>query len=604
MITCTRSPNDAFRKFVAVGVTLLVVLTSCSSPPVPAPTARSGAIPAEVPAEATSTRGRGGVLTLLFFQAPITANPHLSPGTKDLSASRIAYEPLASFDKDGRLVPFLAAEIPSPANGGVAESGESVTWRLRDGVKWADGEPFTADDVLFTYQYVMNPEVNATSAPAYEDIESVEALDDHTVRINFKGPTASWYTPFVGSFGMIIPRHLFEAYSASNAADAPHNLTAIGTGPYYVSEWRNEDVLIIGGNAVSTNRIIYQLNPYYRDPDRPYFGTVELRGGGDLALAVQAAKEGTVDFVWNTAVSEEETVDAEVTGKSLFLATPSSFVERIMINFSDPNRETAGGERSSIQFPHPVLSDLRVRQAMAMAINREEIAGWYGRGGALETNILAEPPYYASSGIRIEYNPQKAVELLEQAGWVDTNGDGVREKDGIELRLEFQTSIQGLRQRTQQQVKQDLEAIGFALELKQIDSSIFFGPPTDTTDTRRQFYSDLEEFAFSNKSPDPAAYMAGWTCDNIAQKVNDWASPNWARYCNPAFDDLFERASIELDPDRRIALFVQMNEMLINDMAVIPLVQLANPVAVSVDLRGYDFTAWDVEVWDIAGWYR
>jgi peptide/nickel transport system substrate-binding protein len=629
MKTRLGSPNQIFRKVIAVELTLLFFLAGCGPAATSPPAAEPAPAATVAPTTAESTRGQGGLLTLLFFQAPITANPHLSPGTKDLSASRIAYEPLASFDKDGQLVPFLAAETPSLTNGGVAADGTSVTWKLRDDVKWADGKPFTADDVLFTYHYVTNPDVNATSALAYRDVEDVAALDDYTVKVHFKGPTASWYAPaadanglrttsfvhfkgptaswyapFVGPFGMIIPRHLFEAYNGGNATDAPNNLMAIGTGPYYVSAWRNEDVLIIGENAVSTNRVIYAINPYYRDPGKPFFSTVELRGGGDLTLAVQAAEEGAVDFVWNTAVSEEEMIVAESTGRSLFLATPSSFVERIMINFSDPNRETADGERASVRFPHPILADLRVRQALALAIDREEIAGWYGRGGSLATNILAEPPYYAAPTASIDYNPQRATELLEQAGWVDANGDGVREKDGLELRLEFQTSIQSLRQRTQQQVKQNLEAIGFALELKQIDSSIFLGPPSDTTDTRRQFYSDLEEFAFSNKSPDPTAYMAGWTCDNIAQQANDWALPNWARYCNPEFDDLFDRASAELDPARKLELFVRMNELLLEDMAVIPLVQLANPVAVSVDLRGYDFTAWDVEVWDIADWYR
>jgi peptide/nickel transport system substrate-binding protein len=378
----------------------------------------------------------------------------------------------------------------------------------------------------------------------------------------------------------------------------------MGTGPYYVSEFRNEDVLIIGGNAVSTNKIIYEINAYYRDPNKPFFSKVELRGGGDQNLAVQAGKEGSVDFVWNTAVSEDALVDAESTGKALAIGAPSSFIERIMFNFSDPNQETTDGERSSIQFPHPILSDPLVRQAIAMAIDRETIAAPYGRVGTLTTNILAEPPTYASTKNKYDYNPKKASELLDQAGWVDANGNGVREKDGIELRLTFQTSIQTLRQRNQEQVKKDLAAIGIAVELKQIDSSIYLGPVKDTTDTRRQFYADLEEFAFSNKSPDPTAYMTGWTCDQIAQKENEWSLPNWSRYCNPEFDRLFEESKTELDQNKRAELFVEMNELLIQDAAVIPLVKLTNPVIVSVDLKGYDFTAWDNEVWNIADWYK
>jgi peptide/nickel transport system substrate-binding protein len=591
-------------KTMIIGLTLTIILTSCGAPATPPPTAEPIQVATAALTEAAPTRGQGGTITLLYFQAPTIVNPHLSQGDKDLSASRITYEPLASFNKDGAMVPLLAVEIPSLDNGELAADGTSVTWKLKQDVKWADGEPFTADDVLFTYQYITNPDVKATSISAYTDVDKVEVLDDYTVKVSFKKPTTSWYSPFVGPFGMIIPRHIFEAYNGAKAADAPANLNAVGTGAYYVSEFRNEDVLIIGGNAVSTNKIMYEINPYYRDPSKPFFSKVELRGGGDLELAVQTGKEGLADFVWNTAVSEDELVDAESTGKSLAIGAPSSFVERIMLNFSDPNQETADGERSSLQFPHPILSDPLVRQAIAIAIDREAITAPYGRGGTLTTNILAEPPSYASLNNTYDYDPKKASELLDQAGWVDTNGDGIREKDGMELHLTFQTSIQALRQRTQEEVKKDLAAIGIAVELKQVDSSIFFGPPTDTTDTRRQFYADLEEFAFSNKSPDPTAYLAGWTCEQIAQKDNDWSLPNWSRYCNPEFDDLFKRSTTELDEGKRAELFVKMNELLIQDAAVIPLVKLTNPVIVSIDLKGYDFTAWDAEIWNIADWYQ
>jgi len=598
--------SKIFHKALTVGLLLVFVTVGCGTPaatPLP-PTAEPIQAATEAPTETQPARGQGGTLTLLYFQAPTVVNPHLSPGTKDLSASRLTYEPLASFDKDSQLTPFLAAEVPSLENGQVAADGSSVTWKLKQDIKWADGEPFTADDVLFTYQYIMNADVKSSSAGSYGEVESVEVLDDYTVKVNFKQPTAAWYAPFVGPFGMIIPRHVFEEFNGANFADAPANLEAVGTGPYFVSEYRKEDVLIIGGNAVSTVKIIYQINPYFREPDKPFFSKVELQGGGDLNLAGQAAKDGAVDFAWNLALSEDTLVDIESGGKMQVIAPPSAFVERIMINFTDPNKETADGERSSLQFPHPFLSDLKVRQAISMAIDREAIAAPYGRGGKLTTNILAEPSFYASPNNAFNYNPQKAAQLLDEAGWVDSNSDGVREKDGVELRLVFQTSIQALRQAAQEQVKKDLEAIGFAVELKQIDSSIFLGPPKDTTDTRRQFYADFEEFAFSNKSPDPTAYMAGWVCDQAAQKENDWSLPNWSRYCNPEFDALFHQAAAELDPEKRTELFVRMNELLIQDVAVIPLVNTTQPMAISVDLKGYEATPWDVEVWKIADWYK
>ena len=268
-----------FHKALTV-VLLIFILVGCGTPAAtPLPTAEPTQSATEAPTETAPARGQGGALTLLYFQAPTVVNPHLSPGTKDLSATRITYEPLASFDKDGKLVPILAAEIPSLENGQVAADGTSVTWHLKQDVKWGDGEPFTADDVLFTYQYIMNPDVKSSSAGSYSEVESVEVLDDYALKVNFKQPTAAWDTPFVGPFGMIIPRHIFEEYNGANFADAPANLQAIGTGAYFVSEYRKEDVLIIGGNAVSTVKIIYEINPYYRELDKPFFRNVELQAG-------------------------------------------------------------------------------------------------------------------------------------------------------------------------------------------------------------------------------------------------------------------------------------------------------------------------------------
>ena len=211
---------------------------------------------------ASSTQAQEDTLKLFFWQAPTIVNPHLSPGTKDLSASRISYEPLASFNAAGELVPFLAAEIPSLENGGVAQDGRSVTWRLKQGVAWSDGHPFTASDVLFTYEYITNPQVAATSKSAYDLVDSVNALDDYTVKVNFKSQNPVWSIPFVGVKGMIIPRHVFEGFNGPNAHEAPANLVPIGTGPYRGLEFKEEDILIIGEDAVSTVKIIFETNPY------------------------------------------------------------------------------------------------------------------------------------------------------------------------------------------------------------------------------------------------------------------------------------------------------------------------------------------------------
>ena len=550
-------------------------------------------------------RGEGGILRLLFWQAPTVVNPHLSIGNKDLTASRIVYEPLASFDKDGQLIPFLAAEIPSRENGGLSSDGRSVTWTMKEDIKWADGEAFTADDVLFTFQYASNPEVKATSRGSYQSVERVEVLDDHKIKIHFKDVSPAWAVPFVGGTGMIIPRHLFSAYNGANAQEAPANRLAVGTGPFQVAQFSEEDILIIGDDVVSTVKIVYQVNPFFREPEKPFFETVELRGGGDAKKAAVALfRDGSVDYAYNLQVDVATLRTLEALGKGRLIAPPTNRVERIMINFSDPMWETEAGELSSIEHPHPILSDKEVRRALAMSVDRAAIAALYGRAGRPASNILISPAPFSSPHMSWRYDLKTAPAILEAAGWIDRDGDGVREKDGTELRLVYQTSVNAVRQETQEMIQQALESIGVAVELKIIDSSIFFGPVADNTNTRRHFYADLEEFSFSNKSPDPGAYMRSWTCGEAAQLANNWSGSNWSRYCNRAYDELYERSRTELDPDRRREIIIQMNDLLIQDAAVIPLVERSITLGISDTLQGVDPTPWDSDVWNIKDWRR
>ena len=174
-----------------------------------------------LPTPIPTGRGAGGTLKLLYWQPPVTLNPHLSANQVDFDAGRVAFEPLADLDKSAQLIPFLAAEIPSLDNGGVAADGKSVTWKLKKDIQWSDGQAFTADDVLFTYQFATNPVVQAKSAGTFAAVKSIDVIDPYTVRVNFKDVTPGWAVPFVGSQGVILPRHIFEAYNNADAAKSP-----------------------------------------------------------------------------------------------------------------------------------------------------------------------------------------------------------------------------------------------------------------------------------------------------------------------------------------------------------------------------------------------
>ncbi len=207
VVTISKASRVSYILPLLVAATLLLAACGTSVAPPSSQPAQAEAAP--TPTE-QSARGTGGTLQLLFWQAPTILNPHLAQGAKDWAACRVTYEPLASYDKDGNLIPFLAAEIPSLENGGVARDGKSVTWKLKKGVKWSDGEPFTADDVLFTYRFISNPDTRATTTSNYSAVSSVEVVDPFTVKVNFKDVNPAWSLPFVGIQGMIIPSHVFK----------------------------------------------------------------------------------------------------------------------------------------------------------------------------------------------------------------------------------------------------------------------------------------------------------------------------------------------------------------------------------------------------------
>lgn len=573
------------RSFAAVGLCLLVI-GACR----PAPESEV----TQPGTETTESAVADDTLRLLYWQAPTILNPHFSSGFKDSEASRITLEPLASFDAEGNMVLFLAAEEPTLENGGVSEDGRTVTWQLKEDILWSDGTPFTAEDVAFTYEFIANPEVASNTAGTYETIESVEALDDTTVQITFKDPNPAWYLVFTGTQGMVLPKHMFEEYNGASGREAPANTMPVGTGPYRVVDFTPGDV------------VVYEANPNYREADALAFSRVELKGGGDATSAARAVLQtGDVDYAFNLQVEANVLEQLTQGGQGEVVANFGSLMERIVLNFTDPNQATADGEVSSVEFPHPYLSDLQVREALALAIDRETIAEQlYGPTGQATANFLVAPESFRSTNTEFTYDLEQAAALLDAAGWTDTNGDGTRDKDGQEMEMVFQTSVNPVRQKTQEIVKQSLEEIGIGVELKSTDASVYFSGDPASRETLERFQADIQMFTTGNTNPDPGSYMKTYTCDEITQKENNWTKTNYSRYCNPEYDALWQQSTRELDPAVREDLFIQMNDMLVEEAAVIPLVHRADAVGVSNRLTGISLTPWDLGTWNIAEWQR
>ncbi len=534
--------------------------------------------------------GGGGAFKMLFWQAPTLLNPHFAVGTKDQEAARIFYEPLAGWDAEGNLVPILAAELPSIEGRTIAQDGKWVIWKLKQGVKWHDGKPFTADDCIFNWKYSSDPATAAVTIASYKDV-TPEKIDDYTVKVNFKKPTPFWADAFVGTRGMLIPKHLFEAYAGDKSRDAPANLSPVGTGPYKFVDFKPGD--IVRG----------ERNPTYHMPNRPYFDTIEMKGGGDAISAARAVLQtGEYDFAWNLQVEDEILKKLEAGGKGKVAIIEGGSIEHIQLNTTDPNKEV-DGERSSIKTQHPALKDKVVRDALNLLVDRASVEKFiYGRTGTATANFLNNPEKFRSKATKWEFSIEKANKLLDDAGW-KRGSDGIREKGGVKLKFVYQSSINQPRQKNQAIVKQSCEKAGIDIEVKAVTASVFFSSDVANPDTYPHFSTDLQMYTTTMTEPDPALFMNQFTSWEVASKENKYQGRNITRWRSEEYDKAYHDAEGELDPVKRAALFIKMNELVIADVVVIPVVYRPNIRGIATKLVA-PLTGWDNDMLHLADWYR
>jgi peptide/nickel transport system substrate-binding protein len=535
-------------------------------------------------------RGGGGALKLLWWQGATLLQPHFSSGTKDQEGSRIFYEPLGAWDTDGNLIPILAAEVPTLANGGVSRDGKTIIWKLKRNVQWHDGVAFTADDVVFTAAYAADPATSAYTSGSYKDVK-VTKVDSHTVKVEYQKPSPFWADPFVSAAGMIIPKHVFEAYKGATSRDAPANLKPVGTGPYKFADFKPGDML---RGVINTN---------YHEANRPYFDSIEMKGGGDAVSAARAVLQtGEYDYAWNLQVEDELLIRLEQGGKGKTSIVPGGNIEFIQLNMADPWTET-DGERSHPKSKHPILSEYAVRQAISLCVDRDGVQKFiYGRTGIATANFLNNPQRFVSKNTKYEFNPEKAAQVLEAAGW-KKGADGIREKGGKKLKLVFQTSINGPRQKTQQIIKQAAQKAGIDMELKSVPASVYFSSDPANPDTYTKLFADMQMFTTTMPQPDPEVFMNQYLSSEFASKANKWLGRNSTRYSNPEYDKAYLAAQSEMDPAKRAALFVRMNDMPVNDIAIIPVVYRPRTSAAVNNLVA-PLSGWDNDLWLLKDWYK
>ena len=446
---------------------------------------------AEIPYKPTKAGG-GGMLKILYWQAVTLLNPHFAVGTKDQDGTRIFYEPLAGWDSEGNLVPVLAAEIPSKENDGLAEDGLSVVWKLKRGVKWHDGKPFTADDVVFNWEYARNARDRGGLDRQLQGHQGREDRRLHR-RVKFDKPTPFWADAFVGTYGMIIPKHLFADYIGGKSRDAPTNLKPVGTGPYMFVDFKPGDM------------VRGKLNPDYHVPNRPYFDTLEIKGGGDAVSAARAVLQtGEYDYAWNMQVEDEILLKLESRRQGQGQHHPRPAISSSSCSTSTDPATEVDGERASIKTKHPLFSDPAVRQALNLLIDRASIEKFiYGRTADRHRELPQQPGTVPleKHQIRIQHRESQRRSSRPPAG--RRARDGIRAKDGKALKFVFQTSINAPRQKTQAIIKQACQKAGIDIELKSVVASVFFSSDTANPDTYPHFYCDAQMYTTTMTQPDP-----------------------------------------------------------------------------------------------------
>ncbi|HET7090021.1 MAG TPA: peptide ABC transporter substrate-binding protein [Anaerolineae bacterium] len=566
------------RKWCLTLVLALALIASACGPaatptptePPAAPATQPPAPPTEPPPTPTEPPARK-VATFIWTQEFDTLNPYYT----NMWFSTITHQfwncwPWI-FDDQNNLVPVLVEELPSTENGGISADGKTLTMKLRDDITWSDGTPITADDFVFTYEMVINPKNIVASTDPYDKMESVTAPDPQTVVVTFKDA----YAPWAGSLWHgILPKHVLEPVLEKDGtldnAEWNRNPT-VGCGPYNFAEWES------GSFARFVARDAYWAG-------RPKIDEIFIRFVPDDASQVAALKAGDGDL--GTFIAYSDVPDLEAAGVAMYKAF-SGYNEGIYFNLSSEKG-------------HPALQDQRVRQAIALATDRESLNKDLLLG-------LTQPaatdwdntPYIDPSIDPWPYDPEQAKQLLDEAGWVDSNGDGVRDKDGVELVLKYGTTTREIRMDTQAVLQQQLAEVGIKVELLNFESDIYFGGYADGGPAAT---GQLDIFEYSNSPQFPDPDTAEWLCSEIpTDEYPD--GTNWSLYCDEELDALFQKQATQVDFAERQATFYQITKMIFDQVYWLGLWQDPDIWAVNSRLKNVKFSGttpfFNIIEWDI-----
>jgi peptide/nickel transport system substrate-binding protein len=551
-----------------------------------AATAAPAATKAPAPAEPTKaaapaslgTPKPGGTIKIAIYQEPANLNPFLNTQTVGSVVRNTIFSGLISVNEKGEYVPELATEVPTTQNGGVSADGKTVTFKLRKDVKWHDGKPFTAADVKFTYDVIMDAANPVTSRSGYRDLESVTSKDEATVELKFK----NFYAPFLTLFGVVLPAHAFGGSTAIEKAD--FNRKPIGTGAFKFVEW------------VSGDHITVAKNPTYYVTGKPYLDQVIFRVTPSREVGIAQLKTGEADVVWN--LIEAQIPEFDGNPEINVWASPGLGVERLILNFSSPSGDKAGDPTTK----HPILSDPKVREAIELGINKKVIVDKLLYGKATVGSSPLSSGWAAPKVAPSEYAPDKAKKLLDEAGW-KPGSDGIRAKDGVKASLTYQTtSGDKLRELAQQDIQEQMKEIGIALEIKNIPSASLLGTWADNAPRAKGTF-DINMWT-TNPGIDPHAHLyIYYHSSQIPTEANKGEGQNYSRLRDSEVDKALDEAGSVPDQEKRKAAYERAIKGVTASRAHIFLYNRLDVDGARKHVVGRTHNPWDNLGWDIEAWW-
>ena len=523
-----------------------------------------------------------------LYQEPAILNPYLASQTVASEVRSLVVEGLLGLDPDGNSLPELAATVPTVENEGVTPDGLTLRYVLRDDVLWSDGTPFTCDDVLFTYEAVTHPDSGAVRRTGWDRIASVTCEDDYHVTIQF----AEFYAPFLGLFYAIMPRH-----ATGNPADMTrwiYNWHLMGTGPFRQTEW------------VSGDHIVLEANPHYREyPDKPLVDQIVVRIVPSREVGKALVLSGEIHILRD--LTEADTPDFQGHEDVRVYGRPSPRTERLLLNLADPELDATP---DPLNHPHPLLGDRRVRQALNLGINKQGLVDDLLFGATNVATSEIGMGWAACDILPSAYNPEAARALLAAAGFVDTDGDGVRECQdclfadaGDPLRLKIQTtSGNQLREDVQVLLIEMMAEIGVDMYIENVPSAQLFGSWANGA-FRKHGNFDILMYTTTD-SIDPHSHMeAYFHSARMPTADNQGVGNNYSRWINLEADQQLEVAGATPDTDVRAQAYQRVCELIDTDLPHIYLYDRSDLHLAQTKVGGFAVNPWTNETWNAEDWH-